>query len=154
MVQGWQSIAGVSAFGSLVIGSWIRDRKRSKAMAALAGRLGLHLWGERLPPELSLSGTPFAKASGIWNVMEGELHGISVVAFDCRVGTGKGQWRRTVIAVRNLGEILGTPLEDVHIIKRVGEWDFLYAPYKILVLRRGLMPVSELDERLSALRKE
>jgi hypothetical protein len=48
-----------------------------------------------------------AAAMRAWNVIEGKGHGVRVVAFDCRLGTGKGSWRRSVIAAEGSAEVFG-----------------------------------------------
>ncbi len=77
-------------------------------MSMLMSSHGWKSWDKRLLPELSLTGTPMAHTSAIGNVMEGERNGIPFVAFDCRIGTGKGSWRRTVIAARSERDVFAT----------------------------------------------
>ena len=73
-------------------------QRRAAAMRAVATRLGFEYRAETLPPSLDLRGTGLNSATSTWNVIEGKRHGVRVVAFDCRLGTGKGSWRRSVIA--------------------------------------------------------
>ena len=81
----------MTALGAFFVASWLDDRKRAKLMADLAGRIGFKMWGDKLPPELSLVGTPMAAATATWNVMEGTQGGVPVIAFGCRMGAGTDQ---------------------------------------------------------------
>ncbi len=85
----WEFAVWMSMLGALVVASFIASCKRAKSMVTLADRLGLKMWGDRLPPELTLAGTPIADASATWNVMEGKQNGVPIVVFDCRMGSGK-----------------------------------------------------------------
>ncbi|MGI4815259.1 MAG: hypothetical protein ACRYGG_18270, partial [Janthinobacterium lividum] len=143
-MHNWEFAAWMTFLGALVVWSFLNSHKRAKAMVALADRLGLKMWGERLPAELSLAGTPISGASATWSVMEGKQNGIPVIAFDCRMGTGKGSWRRTVIAARSSQDGFATVLsESSYTVDRVGDWVILYAPKRVFAVR-GLMPISEL----------
>ena len=128
------------------------DWKRNRMMPMLMSSLGLKSWGSRLPPDLSLTGTPMANATAIWNVMEGERNGIPFVAFDCRMGVGKSSWRRTVIAARSGRDVFATvPSESSYTVDRCGEWMILYAPKWGFIVGQSLMPVPELEARLLSL---
>lgn len=82
----------------VTISALIRHRKRSAAFKGIAERLGLKHLGTRLPSSLQFAGTEVTNLSSARNVIDGERHGTLVVTFDCRIGTGKGSLRRTVIA--------------------------------------------------------
>src|SRR5215467_6190972 len=98
-------IAGLGVFVLYVLHT--SERYRADAIRALATRSGMHYLGDALPKALGLSGTPFHHVSRVWNVIDGEPRGTRVMAFDCRVGAGKGSWRRTVIAVETDSNVIG-----------------------------------------------
>jgi hypothetical protein len=145
---GFVLMAGL-ALGALVA-VYLAERQRTAAIHALAIRSGFHYIGEALPRSLTLNGTPFERASKVWNVIDGEPHGIRIIAFDCRVGVGKGSWRRTVIAVER-GSNLSLILNPEMTIDSAGSWKVLYRPKASTNLRiAGLMPVTELESYLNS----
>jgi hypothetical protein len=121
-------------------------------MARLASTLGLKSWGDQLPADLSLAGTPLANKSATWNVFEGVQNGISFIVFDCRIGTGRGSWRRTVIAARANRDVFATvPSYFSYTVDQCGEWMVFYSPKTMSFLGQRLMPIAELEARLSTL---
>jgi hypothetical protein len=148
----WGFVLWMTGIGVLFVGSLLADRKRAKSMAALASRLGLKMWEDQLPPELSLTGTPMAKASATWNVIEGTQNGVQVIAFDCRIGTGKSSWQRTVIAAHSSRDVFATvPSHSSYTVVQSGEWIVFYAPKRGFIVGQSLMPIAELEARLSTL---
>ena len=128
------------------------DRRRTAAIRALAIRSGFHYIGEALPRSLSLEGTPFERASKVWNVIDGEPRGIRIIAFDCRVGVGKRSWERSVIAVENSGEFLGVALcnSDMQ-MDSIGKWKIFYRPTVSFEFRvSGLSPVEKMEAYLNS----
>jgi hypothetical protein len=145
---GFVLMAGL-ALGALVAVYWL-GRQRTAAIQALAIRSGFHYIGEGLPRSLTLNGTPFERASRVWNVIDGEPHGIRITAFDCQVGVGKGSWRRTVIAIER-GSNLSLLLNPEMTIDSAGSWKVLYRLKASTNFRiAGLMPVTELESYLSS----
>ena len=145
-------ILWVAALASFFLWSEILDRRRAREMARLASSLGLKAWGNQLPQDLSLAGTPMADRSAIWNVLEGVQNGIPVIVFDCRIGTGKGSWRRTVIAARANRDVFATvPSDASYTVDQSGDWMVFYSPKTMSFLGQRLMPISELEARLSTL---
>jgi hypothetical protein len=137
------------ALGALVA-VYLAERQRAAAIRALAIRSGFHYIGEALPRSLTLNGTPLERASKVWNVIDGEPHGIRIIAFDCRVGVGRGSWRRTVIAVER-GSNLSLLLNPEMKMDFVGSWKVLYRPQASTNFRiAGLMPVTELESYLNS----
>jgi hypothetical protein len=64
-----------------------------------------------------------ANGSATWNVLEGLQNGIPFIVFDCRMGTGKGSWRRTVIAARTSRDVFVTvPSDFSYTVDQSGEW--------------------------------
>jgi len=122
--------------------------KRSADVKVLASRLELVYLGNALPKSLTVSGTDLAGISSAWNVIDGERHGVRVIAFDCRIGTGKGSWRRTVIAVQTSDDNLRY-LAGYLELHRSDKWTLLYAPRSSSPT--GLMPVAELAGYIEAI---
>jgi len=121
-------------------------------MARLASTLGLKSWGDKLPSDLSLTGTPIADRSATWNVLEGAHNGIPFVVFDCRIGTGKGSWQRTVIAARANRDVFATvPSDFSYTVDQSGEWMVFYSPKSLSFIGQRLMPIAELEARISTL---
>lgn len=142
----------MTLIGCFIVWSVWANWKRNRMMPILMSSLGLKSWGSRLPPELSLTGTPMAHASATWNVMEGERNGIPFVVFDCRMGAGKSSWRRTVIAARSGRDVFAAvPSESSYTVDRCGDWMIFYAPKRGFIVGPSLMPISELEARLSSL---
>lgn len=131
---------------------YVQKGRRSAAIRSLATRLGFHYLRRELPKSLTLHGTPLSCMSSISNVIDGEIGGVRVVAFDCRIGSGKGSWRRTVIAVESEPEIFGGAFNLDLSVDRAGRWAFLYEPKAISIVPRGLMPIAELESHLNAIR--
>jgi hypothetical protein len=129
-------MAGLGVFVFYVLHT--SGRYRASAIQTLAIRFGMHYLGNALPKSLSLEGTPFHRASKVWNVADGEPRGTRIMAFDCQVGVGKRSWRRTVIAVESSGNILShLPLHPDMTIDRSGRWQILYRPKAPLSFRIG-----------------
>jgi len=139
------------ALGAL-IAVYLGERHRAAAIRTLATRLGFHYLGNALPKSLTLHGTPFGHASKVWNVIDGEPHGVRTIGFDCRVGIGKGRWRRTVIAVESNADFWGAVrLNREMAIDSAGKWKVLYRPRASINFRiAGLMPPEELESYLNS----
>jgi hypothetical protein len=143
-------ICGVGLTMGIVL--YLTHRHRAATIRALAIRYGFHYLGTALPRSLTLGGTPFDRTSSVWNVIDGEPRGIRMVAFDCRVGVGKGSWCRTVIAVESDGDVLSPVAFNCDMaIDRSGRWKVLYRPKGLFTTRTGgLMPIEELDAYVKA----
>ena len=76
---------------------WWRERQRSLAMKQVASKFRFVFLGKALPRSLILETTGLQRISSCWNVIDGERDGLRILIFDCRIGEGKGSWRRTVI---------------------------------------------------------
>jgi hypothetical protein len=129
---------------------YLRERRRSETIRALAIRSGFSYLGRGVPRSLSLSGTPMVRASSIWNVIDGDRPGIRIIAFDCRIGTGKGSWRRTVIAVKTDNDSAVSSNRDLA-VDHSADWTILYKPKTFFLIPAGLMTVNELEARLNAI---
>lgn len=148
----WGIALWVAALASFFLWSAVNDRRRAKEMAKMAISLGLKSWGDRLPADLSLAGTPIAQKSATWNVFEGVQNGIRFVVFDCRIGTGKASWRRTVIAARSGRDVFATvPSDFCYTVDRSGDWMLFYSPKAMSFFGQPLMPIAELEARISTL---
>ena len=81
--------------------------------------------------------------------MDGELNGARILVFDCRIGEGKGSWRRTVIAAKSNTEFFKTvPFVLDMNSEPAGEWALLYQPKGYRLIPPKLMAASELDSLL------
>ena len=136
--------------GFLLAVLYLRERRRSGTIQALAIRSGFNYLGRGVPRSLSLYGTPMERASSIWNVVDGDRPGIRIIAFDCQIGTGKGSWRRTVIAVKTDSDTAVSSNRDLT-VDHSGDWTILYKPKTFALIPGGLMTVDELEARLHAI---
>ena len=142
----------VVAVGTCIAIYLISKRKRSAAVRRLADQLGFAYLGSILPGSLDLRGTPIDALSSVWNAIDGSRQGLRVIAFDCRIGTGKGSWRRTVIAVQTIDNVFGGHDSELQ-VDHSGAWSILYAPKSLRLIPLGLMPVPELTAQIESLRK-
>ena len=143
------------SFACLLAGLFFwRQRKRMHAIRELAGHLRFTYIGQALPRSISLTGTSLQGATAVWNVIDGECQKIRVIAFDCRIGVGKGSWRRTVIAAQADTNVFGTVNFNRDLtVERSGQWMFLYQP-KALFIPPPLMSVNEIEAHLQAIARQ
>jgi hypothetical protein len=128
---------------------WWQARQRSLALRRLASKFGFAFLGTTLPGSLNLTATGPEAISSCWNVMDGELSGARILVFDCRIGEGKGSWRRTIIAAKGNADIFGSvPLVLALTSEPAGDWTVLYQPKTYRIIPPGLMAASELDALL------
>jgi hypothetical protein len=129
---------------------WVREHKRGRALRAMAIRRGLSFLGRALPRSFTLRDTAFDGATSIWNVIDGDCRGIRVMAFDCRIGTGKSSCRRTAIAAQGPPDVFGVfgavKFNTDLTVDRSGDWSVLYRSSS-----SGLMSVSELEAHLESI---
>jgi hypothetical protein len=132
---------------------YLSGRQRTAAIRTLAARSGFHYLGEALPKSLTLFGTPFARFSKVWNVIDGEPHGVRIIAFDCQVGIGKRSWTRSVIAVESKGDLRSALALNPDIrVDSTRAWKILYRPKGSFNMRIvGLTPVEELQAYLTSI---
>jgi hypothetical protein len=94
----------------------------------MAATLGFVL-EQGLPRSLTLSGTGLEGITSAWNIMDGKCNGVRTVFFDCRIGQGKGSWRRTVVAAKGRRSMLGSVLLALDLTsEQSGDWTVLYEP--------------------------
>jgi hypothetical protein len=148
----WNFLVGVVVVIGVIV-LWLQEHIRAYAIRHLARRLSLTYLGKRaLPGALSLYGTPFndLSSSSVSNLIDGERGKIRVIAFDCRVGAGKGSWQRTVIAARSESDVFGGKKFNPDLaVDRSAAWQILYYPRGLE--NKGLMPVAELEAHLEAI---
>ena len=139
--------------GGLLAGLFFwRKRKRMHAIRELAERLQFTYIGQALPSSISLRGTSLQGASAVWNVIDGERQRLRVIVFDCRIGAGKGSWRRTVIGAQTDADVFGAVNFNRDLtVERSGEWMFLYQPKALGFLPPRLMSVDEIEAHLNAI---
>ncbi len=147
----WAYLCFAAVTGCLVL-SWICERKRSKGLRALARRLRFIYIGNALPRSLTLHATGLEGASSVWNVIDGLCGATRVIAFDYRIGSGKGSRRRTAIAAQGPRDIfLVAKFNSDLTFDRSGEWTIMYEPHTFSLVPRGLMPTAELEAQLGAI---
>ncbi len=136
---------------SIVIWDALWQRRRKAALRAMANRRGFAYLGQWIPCSLTLRGTPFERATWIWNVIDGDSQGIRVIAFDCDIGSGRGSCRRTVIAAQSARDVFGAvKFRRDLTVDRSGDWILLYQP-KTVSLISGLMTVPEIEAHFDAI---
>ena len=72
-----------------------------------------------------------------------------MVAFDCQLGTGKGSWRRSVIAAEGSADF--GMFNPEFTVERSGAWVLSYQSKAVSLIPAGLMPVAEIEARLNAI---
>jgi hypothetical protein len=127
------------------------QRRRVTNVRSLAAKLGFTYIGSALPRSLSLAGTHLQWCSSVWNVIDGEPHGIRVIAFDCQIGRGKGSWRRTVIAVQSALKDNPVRFNPEMTAEYSDGWTFFYQPKAFSFIPSGLMPIAELESYLTSI---
>jgi hypothetical protein len=148
----WLFVLWIVGIFILVIIAALMRRRRDRLMNALGEKLGLKKRGGELPLELSLAGTALENAGEFRHVMEGKPNGVPVMVFECRVGRGKASWERTVIAARGGRDVFASvPSDTSYTAERAGEWMILYAPRGLAFRSSGLMPIAELEARLTSI---
>ena len=75
-----------------------------------------------------------------------------MIAFDCRIGRGKGSFRRTAIAALGPRDVFGAAkfISDLA-VARSGDWAIMYEVETISLNPPGLMPVPELEAHLDSI---
>jgi hypothetical protein len=80
--------------------------------------------------------------------LDGERNGLRILIFDCRIGEGKGNWRRTVIAAQGNPDIFrNVPLLLNLSREQTGDWTVLYQP-KSCGIPPGLIATTEIEALL------
>ena len=131
---------------------WRRSRVRAGEVRALAATHGFHYLGEALPRSLDLTGSLLASVGSVWNVIDGEPRGTRIVAFDCKIGEGRGSRRRTVVAVKGQVGIPTVLRFDPSLRQeQVRDWVLIYRPEDTALIDVGLTPISELQAYLEAI---
>ncbi len=142
----------IAGFTALIVWDALWQRNRKAVLRAMVLRRGFVYLGNAIPRSLTLHGTPFERATSIWNVIEGDCRGIRFIAFDCRVGGGKGSWRRTAIAALSDRDVFGVMKFNLDLtVDRSGDWVILYEPKRLSLITHGLMPASELEAILDSI---
>jgi len=96
------------------------------------------------------------------NVIDGERGGIRVVAFDCRIGYGKGSLLRTVVAAKADHNVFGSQTnhdlfhsitsDDDLTVSQSGDWILLYKQKQLFELSSsGLLPIDELEMHINSI---
>lgn len=117
----------------------------------MAARRGFIYLGSSLPRSFTLRGTGLEAATSVWNVIDADCGGTRVICFDCRVGTGKGSWRRTAIAAKGPPNVFGIMLTTDLTVDRSGEWSVMYEPKRMSLIPGRPMNVAEIEAHLAAI---
>jgi len=126
-----------------------RAWKRPREMRALANRVGMDYLDDDLPNSLTLDRTSLANVSAVWHVLNALKNGARIVVFDCRIGTGKGSWRQTVIAVESDKEIQqALAFNPGFTVERSGSWQLIFEPRESLTGPPSLIPIEELEPHI------
>lgn len=113
-------------------------------MRALGARLAMDYAEDALPNSLQFDGTSLANAHAVRHVVDGVHDTIRIVAFDCRLGWGRGSWEQTVIAVecgKDIHQALS--LSTDYMLERSGGWQLFFEPSG-----RSVMPIEELEAHI------
>jgi hypothetical protein len=141
----------VAAVAFLLV-RFLLERRRDAALRDLAIRRGFTYLGDALPRSLTLHGTALGGATSIWNVIAADRGAIRLVSFDCRIGSGKGSWRRTGLAAQGPRDLFGVPRFTSHLtVERSGDWNIMYEPKTLTPFSSGLMPISEIEAHLDSI---
>lgn len=141
---------------------------RARAMRALAARWGLRYigppafrwWGfppvpkikPPVPLPFSLAWWPANKIRQVWNVIEGQEEGVSVLIFDSFIGIGKSGAYRTFFACNGEQSSLGIAPPDRIVESR--EWTILYRapPFLEVPWATWTMGIKGIEDHLKNLR--
>jgi hypothetical protein len=149
----WFFLASPFAFTALF--AWLLlwpGHVRTREARALAVTYGFRYLGETLPSSLDLTGSALASISSAWNVIDGEPHGTRIIAFDCKIGDGRGCLRRTALAVGTQAGISTLSRLDPRLRhEQVADWVLIYRPEDFTLVERGLTPISELRAYFEAI---
>ncbi len=136
---------------------------RARAMRALAAKLGFQYIGPpasrwrspssakispSLPVSFSLAGYPANEIRQVWNVIEGQESGKSVLIFDSIVGEGKGMYC-TFIACQTEQNPFGIDTSPDRVIQS-GGWTALYRVRFLQI--PWTMGIQRLDDYVNKLR--
>jgi len=148
---------------AMVTGLWWIQERRTQAIKNLAASLGFHYLGPVLPKSLSIRDPWLNQMTSTRNVIDGERNGIRVVAFDCRIGEGKGSLLRTVVAAKADHNVFGsqtnhdllrsiTADDDDLSVSQSGDWILLFRPKQSFELKiSGLMDIDALEMHINSI---
>jgi hypothetical protein len=125
------------------------QRRRAADFKSLAVRIGFVYLGTALPKSLSVSANKIADFTAVWNAIDGDRNGTQVVAFDCRIGTGRARRNLTAIAAKNSVDKLGYFPSDFE-THRAGDWVLIF-PARSISFPSGFMPVAELGAYIESI---
>jgi hypothetical protein len=146
----------------LLTGIWWVQQRRDRAMKSLAIRLNFHYLGAVLPRTLTIREPWLNEMTSTRNVIDGERNSIRVVAFDCRIGYGKGSSVRTVVAAKAARNVFvsqtnrdlfrSVTSDDDLTVSQSGDWILLYRPKQRFELKSsGLIPIDELEMHINSI---
>jgi hypothetical protein len=137
---------------------------RARAMRAFAARWCFHYigpaapkWGfpsfpkikPPLPASFHLAGYPVDEIRQIWNLIEGQQDGVSVLIFDSVIGKGKGTYC-TFVARQSSQNAFGSDTSSERVIHSAG-WTSLYR-IPLLQVIPWTMGIQRLEDHVKKLR--
>jgi hypothetical protein len=137
---------------------------RARSLRAFAARWGFEYigpaapkWGFPsfpktslpLPASFHLAGYPADEIRQVWNVIEGQQSGVSLLIFDSVIGTGKGTYS-TFIACQNKQNPFGRDTSTGRVI-RLGGWIAFYR-IPFLQIIPWTMGIQRLEDYVNKLR--
>jgi hypothetical protein len=157
------AIGGIGLFGALFLSGklfwilWIgllaalfaryliQERQRTGLIREFASRTGFLFLHDCLPKSFPIQDTSSRGAHSINRVFAGDISNKEVLEFDCRLGHGKRQLNRTVVALRgkssDFGWVrFGPDLET----EEVGRWALVYGTRRLLGLDEIARLIAEL----------
>jgi hypothetical protein len=125
----------VVAVACLIVWDALRQRARTRDIRRLAQRMGFAYVGSALPGNFPLQRTSSRAARSISRAVAGDKGNHELVLFDCKLGLGKGTFRRSVVAVRGQDAAFGTARFGPDIVaEQVGEWAVVYGDRRLLLI--------------------
>jgi hypothetical protein len=143
---------------------------RARAMSALAARWGLRYVGPRafrwwgfpplpktkppVPVPFSLTWWPANKIRQVWNVIEGQQEGVSVLIFDSFIGIGKSGVYRTFFTCKTEQSPFGIDASPANRVVQSRGWTILYRspPFLEVPWATWTMGIKRLEGYLKKLR--
>ena len=116
----------------ILVWALLQERERSKHIRLYARNAGFTYIGAALPGSFPFESTS-VRAGTIRNAVAGDKDNTELVFFDCRIGSGKGQFSQTVVAVRGLDKGFESARFGPNLTtERVANWTLIYRYKKLL----------------------
>jgi hypothetical protein len=134
-------VVGLACFFTWLIIRHLLRRRQIRQYARSAGFIYL---GTALPKSLQL-GLTSLNGADLSNAFAGERRGEEFVFFDSKIGTGKGSYYQSAVAIRGPRQAYGPERFDISLTtERAGDWLLIYRP-------KQLLPIGEIQALLSGI---